>query len=251
MLQTIIGQARKAIDDFTMIDDGDKVAVGLSGGKDSITMLHALYYLQKFYQKKFTLMAITIHPGSEEFKTDELEKMCDKLGIEYVIYKSNIADVLFNIRKEKNPCSLCANMRRGMLNSLAVEYGCNKIALGHHSDDVIETLLMSIFLNSKIHTFAPVTYLSRSDVKTIRPFVYVSEKEIRATARELNFPVMGKCCPMDGHSKREYVKDLIKQVGTDIPRVKTHILGAIRRSDISGWKIDNLDIQKNVDSDID
>jgi tRNA(Ile)-lysidine synthase TilS/MesJ len=235
MLQEVIGKARRAIKDFNMIDDGDKIAVGLSGGKDSITLLYTLYYLQKFYDKKFTLMAITVHPGSDTFKTDKLEEMCKELGIEYIVYKSDIADVVFNIRGEKNPCSLCANMRRGILNSLAIEYGCNKIALGHHADDVMETFLMSLLLNGKIHTFSPVTYLSRSKVKVIRPFIYVDEKIIRAVAREKNYPVMGKCCPADGFTKRDYMTDLIKTLQKDIPRVRAHILGAIQRSSIDGW----------------
>ena len=235
MLQEVIGKAKRAIEDFNMIDDGDKIAVGLSGGKDSITLLYSLYYLQKFYHKKFTLMAITIHPGSETFKTDELEKMCAELGIEYLVYNSDIANVVFNIRKEKNPCSLCANMRRGMLNSLAVEHNCNKIALGHHADDVMETFLMSLLLNGKIHTFSPVTYLSRSDVKTIRPFIYVDEKIIRVIARDKNYPVMGKCCPADGFTKRDYMTDLIKTLQKDIPKVRAHIMGAIQRSTIQGW----------------
>lgn len=244
MLQRIIGLTRRAIEDFDMIEDGDKIAVGLSGGKDSITLLHALYYLQKFYTKKFELMAITIHPGSETFKTDELEKMCKDLGVEYVVYNSNIAEVVFDIRKEKAPCSLCANMRRGMLNSVAIEYGCNKIALGHHADDVMETLLMSLFLNGKIHTFSPVTYLSRSDVKVIRPFIYVDEKMTRITAKHNNYPVVGKCCPLDGFTKREYMKDLIKNLKKDIPKVRENIMGAIRRSDIQGWKLDENKFQK-------
>ncbi len=241
MLQTITGQARRAIDDYNMIDEGDKIAIGLSGGKDSLTLLHALYNLKRYYPKKFDIMAITIHPGSDTFKTDELEKLCKNLNIEYIVYNSNITQVVFDIRKEKNPCSLCANMRRGMLNSIAIENGCTKIALGHHSDDVIETFLMSIFLNGKIHTFSPVTYLSRSDVKVIRPFIYVSEKDIKALARKLKFPVVGKCCPMDGYSKREYMKDLIKNLNHDIPKLKANLIGAIKRSNIQGWEkiIDN------------
>ena len=236
MLQTITGQARRAIDDFNMIDEGDKIAIGLSGGKDSLTLLYSLHTLRRYYPKKFDIMAITIHPGSETFKTDELEKICKELDIEYVVYNSNIADVVFEIRKEKSPCSLCANMRRGMLNSVAIEHGCTKIALGHHSDDVIETLLMSLFLNGNVHTFAPVTYLSRSDVKVIRPLIYASEKDIRAVAREKNFPVMGKCCPKDGFTKREYMKDLIKDLQHDIPKVKANIMGAVLRSGIKGWE---------------
>ena len=237
MLQEIMGLARRAIDDYDMIAENDKIAIGLSGGKDSLTMLHALYNLKRYYPKKFDIMAITIHPGSDTFKTDELEKLCDELGIEYVIYNSNITKVVFDIRKEKNPCSLCANMRRGMLNSIAIEHGCTKIALAHHMDDVIETFLMSILLNGKVHTFSPVTYLSRSDVKVIRPFIYVPEKDIRATARKLNYPVVGKCCPMDGYTKREYTKNLIHTLSKDIPKVKSHIFGAIKRSNIKGWEI--------------
>ena len=127
-------------------------------------------------------------------------------------------------------------MRRGMLNSIAIEHGCTKIALAHHSDDVIETFLMSIFLNGKIHTFSPITYLSRSDIKVIRPFIYVSEKEIRHVAKALEYPVIGKCCPRDGYTKREYIKNLIRTISLDIPKVRTNIMGAIMRSDIPGWK---------------
>ncbi|MEG2310837.1 MAG: ATP-binding protein [Clostridia bacterium] len=237
MLQTIISQARRAIEDYNMIDDGDKIAIALSGGKDSLTLLYALNNLKRFNKKKFEIMAITIHPGSQTFKTDKLEELCSSLNIEYVVYQSNISQVVFDIRKEKNPCSLCANMRRGMLNSLATEYGCNKIALGHHLDDVVETFLMSVLLNGKIHTFSPVTYLSRSNVITIRPFIYVNEKDIRSVAKELNYPVMGACCPKDGFTKREYVKDIIKDIQKDIPKVKSHIFGAIKRSHIPGWKL--------------
>lgn len=249
MLQKVIGQARRAAQDFNMIEDGDKIAIGLSGGKDSLTLLYTLYNLKRFYTKKFDIMAITIHPGSDTFKTDELEKLCKQLEIEYVIYKSDIAQVVFDIRKEKNPCSLCANMRRGMLNSIAIENGCNKIALGHHSDDVMETLLMSLFLNGKIYTFSPVTYLSRSNIKVIRPLIYVSEKDIRAISRQQNFPVMGKCCPYDGITKREYMKDLITDLRKDIPKIRENIFGAIKRSDIQGWNIqDNTYISNHYDN---
>lgn len=236
MLQEVIGKIRKASDDFNMIEDGDKIAVGLSGGKDSITLLYALYYLQKFYRNKFELMAITIHPGSTTFDPSKLKDICAELNIPYIIYNSNISSVVFDIRKEKNPCSLCANMRRGMLNSLAAENGCNKVALGHHMDDAMETFLMSLLLNGKVHTFAPVTYLSRSSVKTIRPMIYVEEKTIRMVAKEKNYPVMGKCCPADGFTKRDYMTNLIKDLRKDIPRVREHIFGAIKRSNIKGWE---------------
>ena len=245
-MQKILSYMRKAIDDYNMIEDGDKVAIGVSGGKDSLTLLTALNDLRRFYPKKFDILAITIDPGVENFHTDEIEEYCKKLNVPYIVYKSDLAKVVFDIRNEKNPCSLCANMRRGMLNSIAVENGCTKIALGHHSDDVMETLLMSMFLNGKIHTFAPVTYLSRSDVKTIRPFIYVLEKEIKAVARELNLPVMDKWCKKDGYTKREYTKDLIKTLRNDIPGIKDNLMGAIRRSNIDGWKIENKD-KKDMD----
>lgn len=241
MLQTVIGKIRRAIEDFNMIDENDKVAIAISGGKDSMLLLYAMSRLQKFYKKKFELIAITINPGNKEFDTKNIEKLCKILDIELIIYNSNISDVVFNIRKEKNPCSLCANMRRGMINSIAVEKGCNKIALAHHSDDVIETLLLSLLLNGKIHTFAPVTYLSRSDIKVIRPMIYVEEKEIKRVIKDENIQISKKCCIQDGSSKREYMKDLIKSIRHDIPRVKENLFGAIKRSNIDGW---NQDEQK-------
>lgn len=244
MFQKVLGQMRKAIDDYNMIEDGDKIAIGLSGGKDSMALLECFYYLQKFYPKKFTILAITIHPGLENFDTTEVEKFCKERDIEYIVYKSNIAQVVFDIRKEKNPCSLCANMRRGMLNSVAIENNCNKIALGHHKDDLMETLLMSILLNGKIHTFSPVTYLSRSDVKVIRPFIYVDEGVIRGIAKSKDYPIINKTCPRDGYTKREYMKDLIKDIQKDIPKVREHIFGAIKRSNINGWNLDEEPVLK-------
>ena len=236
-MQNIVSKIRRATQDFNMIDDGDKIAVALSGGKDSLTLLHSLNILKRFYPNKFEIMAITIHPGSKTFDTTKLEELCKELKIEYIVYMSNLAEVVFDLKQEKNPCSLCANMRRGMLSSLAKDYGCNKIALGHHLDDAIETFLMSTFLNGKLFTFSPVTYLSRSDITTIRPMIYVEEKEIKEVAKKMNFPVMGKCCPKDGFTKREYMKDLIKDLKKDIPKVKENLFGAIKRSDIPGWKI--------------
>jgi len=235
MLQTITGQVRRAIEDYNMIEDGDKIAIGLSGGKDSLTLLHTLVTLKRYYPKKFDILAITVHPGSETFKTDKLEELCKKLNVEYIVYNSDLAKIVFDIRKEKNPCSLCANLRRGILNSVAVEHGCNKVALGHHLDDTIETLLMSMFLNGKIYTFSPVTYLSKCNLNVIRPLIYVNEKDIRAAAREKDFPVCGKCCPADGFTKREYTKDLINSLRKDIPKIRENLFGSIKRSDIPGW----------------
>ena len=236
MLQSITGHIRRAIEDYNMIDDGDKVAVALSGGKDSITLLYALHTLRRFYPKHFDIIAITIDPDSDTFKTDKLEEMCKKLDVEYIIYHSDLSNILFNVREEKNPCSLCANLRRGMLNTIAIEHGCNKLALGHHLDDVIETLLMNMCLNGNIHTFSPVTKFSGKDITIIRPMIYIYEKETRALARKMNFPVVGKCCPKDGFTMREYMKNIVIQMRKDIPKVRENLIGSIIRSNIPGWK---------------
>lgn len=238
-MQQIISAMRKAIENYNMIEDGDKIAVGLSGGKDSITLLLALDNMRKWYPKKFDIIALTIDPGGDIFDTTELQKLCESLNIEYVIEKTNIKEVVFDIRKEKNPCSLCANLRRGALNGVAEAHGCNKVALGHHMDDVIETFFLSLFYEGNIHTFAPTTYLSRKNIITIRPMIYVTEKQIKGFANKNPLPIMKKKCPNDGNSRREYIKTLIRTLTNDIPRLKACIFGAIERSSIPGWKIDN------------
>ena len=239
-MQHIVSNMRRAIEDFNMIEDGDKIAVGLSGGKDSITLLLALDNLRKWYPKKFEIMALTVDPGGDIFDTSELEEFCRSLNIEYVIERTNIKEVVFDIRKEKNPCSLCANLRRGALNGVAETHGCNKVALGHHQDDVIETFFLSLFYEGNIHTFSPTTYLSRKNIVTIRPMIYVSEKDIKGFANKNSLPIMKKKCPHDGFSKREFIKNLIKSLINDIPRLKACVFGAIERSNIPGWKkVDN------------
>ena len=226
---------------------GSAVIVVPVCGDEILTSIEPIVYTKLTVGEGFP--AGYIEEGED---TTELKRICDELGIEYLVFNSNIADVVFNIRKEENPCSLCANMRRGMLNSLAVEHGCTKVALGHHMDDVMETFMMSLLLNGRIHTFAPVTYLSRSNVKTIRPMIYVEEKLIRAVAREKNFPVHPKTCPADGFTKRDYMSDLIHNLQKDIPRIKEHIFGAIKRSKIEGWvreaEEEKLDIPENDES---
>ncbi len=239
-MKHILSCVRKAVDDYNMIKEGDKIAVGLSGGKDSLTLLLALKNLQIFYPNHFDIMAITIDPGSNTFDTSNLETFCKKLDIEYVIEKTNIKEIVFDIRKEKNPCSLCANMRRGALNDVAKKHGCNKIALGHHQDDVIETFFLSLFYEGHIHTFAPCTYLSRMDIEIIRPMIYVSEKDIKKFAKTNDLPVMKKTCEVDGKTQREFIKNMIIELSKSIPRLKACIFGAIQRSNIKGWEKQNL-----------
>lgn len=234
-MQRILSHLRKAIEEYKMIEEGDKIAVCLSGGKDSITMLHALKALQRFYPKKFELIAVSINPGFEFFDTEFLQEICDDLEIPLLIEKSNAKEIVFDIRKEKNPCSLCANLRRGVINSIAIREGCNKISLGHNQDDVLETFLLNLLYTGNIGTFSPVSYMDRSKITLIRPLVYTPEKEIRRFIRKNNLAVMPKVCPMDGTSKREDMKQLIFTLTKDIPMLRANLFGAIQRN-LEDWK---------------
>ena len=238
-MQKILSYMRKAIEDFDMIEEGDKIGVALSGGKDSITMLLGFKALQRFYPKKFDILAISINPGFEFFDTKILENVCNKNEIPLIIENSHIKEIVFDIRNEKNPCSLCANLRRGILNSVAIREGCNKIALGHNEDDVLETFLLNLMYTGSISTFAPVSYMDKSKITLIRPLIYAPEKYIRKFIRKNNIEVMSKTCPMDGHSKREDIKNLIQTLSLDIPTIKANLYGAIRRSNIKGWNQTN------------
>lgn len=235
-MQRILSYVRKAIDDYNMIEDGDKIAVGLSGGKDSITLLMALKNLQIFYPKKFEVIAISINPGFEFFNSEFLKKTCDDIGVQYVEEKTHIKEIVFDIRNEKNPCSLCANLRRGILNSVAIREGCNKIALGHNEDDVLETFFLNLLYAGNLSTFAPTSYMDRSKITLIRPMIYIPEKEVRKFVKRQSIEVMPKVCPMDGISKRESIKELIAKLAKDIPTVRANVMGAIKRTNINGWK---------------
>jgi len=235
-MQRILSYIRKAVDDYNMISDGDKIAVGLSGGKDSITLLMGLKALQRFYNKKFEIVAISVNPGFDFFDSKFLKNICSNLEIPYFEEQSHIKEIVFDIRNEKNPCSLCANLRRGILNSVAIRENCNKIALGHNEDDVLETFFLNLLYGGSIGTFAPVSYMDRSNITLIRPLIYAPEKSIKTFIKKNNIEVMNKCCPMDGVSKREDMKNLIHSLQKDIPMVKTNIYGAIKRSNIKGWK---------------
>ncbi len=235
-MQRILSHMRKAIEEYKMIKEGDKIAVCLSGGKDSITMLHALKALQRFYPKKFELIAISINPGFEFFNTEFLQKICDNIDIPLFIENSNAKEIVFDIRKEKNPCSLCANLRRGVINSIAIRENCNKIALGHNQDDVLETFLLNLLYTGNIGTFSPISYMDRSKITLIRPLVYTPEKEIRSFIRRNDFEVMSKVCPMDGTSKREDMKQLIFSLTKSIPMIRANLFGAIQRN-LEDWKI--------------
>ncbi len=194
--------------------------------------------LQRFYEKNFEIIAISINPGFEFFNSNFLKKTCDDIGVKYVEEQSHIKEIVFDIRNEKNPCSLCANLRRGILNSTAIREGCNKIALGHNEDDVLETFFLNLLYGGNINTFAPTSYMDRSKITLIRPLIYAPEKSIKTFIKKNNIEVMPKCCPMDGVSKREDMKKLIWEFQKEIPNVKANIYGAIKRSNIKGWDKD-------------
>ena len=235
-MQKILGYLRKAIEHYNMIEEGDKIAIGLSGGKDSITLVMGLKALQRFYPKHFEIVAISVNPGFDFFDSNFLKNTCEKIGVQYIEAKSDIKEIVFDIRKEKNPCSLCANLRRGILNSTAAQEGCNKLALGHNEDDVLETFFLNLLYAGNLSTFAPISYMDRSQITLIRPLVYAPEKDIRNFIKRNNIEVMPKTCPMDGVSKREYMKNLLYKLVIDIPNVRANIIGAIKRANINGWK---------------
>lgn len=237
-MQKILSNFRKAIEEYKMIDEGDKIGICLSGGKDSITMLYAFKALQRFYPKHFDIVAISINPGFEFFDTQFLQKICDDLNIPLFIDDSHAKEIVFDIRKEKNPCSLCANLRRGIINSIAIKEGCNKIALGHNQDDVLETFLLNLLYTGNIGTFAPKSYMDRTKITLIRPLIYTPEKDIKRFIKKNNISVMPKVCPMDGKSKREDMKQLIYTLSKSIPMVRANLFGAIQRN-LPDWKLDN------------
>lgn len=235
-MQRILSHMRKAVEDFNMIDEGDKIAVCLSGGKDSISLLMGLHSLQRFYPKHFDIIAVSINPGFEFFDVDFLKRLCDNIGVPLFVEESHIKEIVFDERNEKNPCSLCANLRRGIINSIAVRENCNKIALGHNQDDLLETFFLNLLYTGNMSTFAPVSFMDRTGITVIRPLIYTPEKDTKRFIKKNNIAVMPKCCPMDGKSKREDMKQLIYSLSKDIPMVKANLFGAIKRSKIKGWE---------------
>ena len=234
-LQQVLSRVRKAVDDYGMIQEGDKIAVGISGGKDSLTLLYALAHLRIFYPNKFDIHAITVDLGFGNFDLDKIKDLCRKLNVEYTVVSTEIADIVFKRRKETNPCSLCAKMRKGALNEKIKELGCNKVAYGHHKNDMVETVLMSMIFESRIHCFSPVTYLDRMDLTVIRPLMYMDEEDIIGFQHKMELPVAKSPCPMDGYTKREYAKDLVKQLDRDHPGARDHMFKAIIDGNLQGW----------------
>ena len=236
ILNEFTGTVRRAVDDYNMIQAGDKVAVGVSGGKDSMLLLVALNHLKRFYPKPFELEAITIELGFEGMDFTPVKEMCAELGISYTCLKTDIKEVVFDVRQESNPCSLCAKMRRGALNNTITEHGVTKLALGHHFDDAVETFMMSLLFEGRLSCFRPVTYLDRSGVTQIRPLIYLGEQKISNAARDLELPVVENPCPQDKASKRYEIKTLLKGMSAEYPDMKSKIFGAMQRLPLEGWQ---------------
>ena len=233
--QQLLSYTRRAIDDYEMIDEGDKIAVGISGGKDSLALLCAMKGLMRFYPKSFTIHAITVDLGFDNLNLDSIIRLCKELDVPYSIVKTEIAKIIFQERKETNPCSLCAKMRKGALNEEIKKLGCNKVAYAHHKDDVVETMLMSLIYEGRFHTFSPKTYLDRMDLTVIRPLMYVNEMDVIGYVKQNQLPVAKSPCPADGHTKREYVKQLLKQLVSENPGVKERMFTAIVNGNIKSW----------------
>ncbi len=238
-MRKILSGMRRAIQDYDMIQPNDKIAVGVSGGKDSLALLCALADYRKFSEVPFEVMGVTLDMGFEGTDFSPVAKLCKKIGVEYILKKTDIAEILFDVRKEKNPCSLCAKMRRGAVNDLATEYGCKKVALGHHNEDVIETFFLSLFYEGRLNCFSPVTYLSRKDIHVIRPLIYVAEGDIKGFAKRTNLPVVHNPCPMDGVSKRQDMKDFINEKQALDHSFKTRMMHAIQTG-LDDWKIEPI-----------
>lgn len=245
-MQKLLGYVRCALDKYKMIDEGDSIAVAVSGGKDSVALLAALGAIRRFYPIKFSLTAITIDPCFNGQETDysPIEKLCEEMGIPYIIKRTELGTIIFETRKEKNPCSLCARMRRGLLHDTAKEAGCNKIALGHHLDDAAETFMMNLFSGGRISCFSPVSYLSRKELYMIRPLVLARESIISSAAERNNLPVVKSRCPADGVTHRQKMKDFLVSMEKDYPSIQEKIVSAMTLADIDRWGDINPDIKK-------
>lgn len=236
-MQKILGYMRKAIQEYDLIQNGDRICVGVSGGKDSLVLLKGLILLRRFIGIEYELVAVTLDPGFGGVQGDfsPIEAMCSEAGVEYHIIRTQIGEIVFDVRKETNPCSLCARMRRGALHDATLKYGCNKIALGHNYDDAVETFMMNLFTEGRIGCFSPISYLSRKQIHLIRPLVFAPENEIRKAAKKNELNIVKSQCPADGHTNRQRTKEFIADMERNDHGFKDRIFGAMKRANIDGW----------------
>ena len=236
-MKRLLSFVRRAVDDYNLIDEGDKIAVGVSGGKDSLALLSALAEMRRFYPKKYDVVAVTIDMGFEGGDFSPIKEFCENLNVDYVVEKTDIAKIIFDIRKESNPCSLCAKMRRGSLHKAAVDHGCNKVALGHHFDDAVETFMMNLFFEGRLGCFSPKSYLSNRKITLIRPLLYATEKDVTYFSNKRQLPVIKSLCPEDHATERENMKKLLADLEGNNKGLRHRIFGAICKGEIDGFKL--------------
>ena len=241
-MKRLLSFIRRAVDDYNMIEDGDRIAVGVSGGKDSLTLLEGLAEMRRFYPKKYDVVAVTVDMGFEKAGFGECDfsavrEFARRLHVEYRVVKTDIAKIIFDVRREPNPCSLCAKMRRGSLHLEAKEAGCNKVALGHHYDDTVETFMMNLFFEGRLGCFSPVSYLSRRDITLIRPLIYATERDVEYFARKRALPIVKSPCPEDHATERENMKNLLASLERENKGIKHRIFHAICDGEIDGFKL--------------
>lgn len=239
-MQKLLSKTRQAINDFNMIEENDKVAVGLSGGKDSVTLLHILKNYQRFSPVKFDLIAITLNPGDVD--NSPLHALCREIDVPFYEIQTDISKIVFEIKKEKNPCSLCAKLRRGALNDAAMNLGCTKVALGHHKDDAVETFVMTMFYEGRVNCFSPKSFMEKFNLSIIRPMVYIDEYMIKKAVRQYNYPVVKNPCIADGHTKRQEVKEMVKTLSSSaFPNLKDKLFSALNNSEqLFIWDKENI-----------
>lgn len=238
-LQKLMSQTRQALDDYHMINEGETIAVGISGGKDSLALLQVLNGLKRYYSPTFKLIAVTVDAGFKNINYEEIQKMCEEINVPYYVISTDIYQIVFEERKESNPCSLCSKMRKGAINHFLNEKHISKLAYAHHKDDVIETMMLSLLFEGRFHTFSPVTYLSQTNITLIRPFIYVNEADIIGYMNRNPMPVIKSACPADGNTKREYIKQLIKEMNHSSKDVRKKLFAAVVNSNIDGWEKEN------------
>ena len=230
-MRLILSHMRRCVEDYAMIQSGDRIAVGVSGGKDSLVLLYAMAKLREFYPAPFELHAITVHPGPEEMDFAPVTALCRELGVEHHLIRTEIFRIVFDLRKEKNPCSMCAKMRRGAMHNALRELGIHKVALGHHFDDAVETFFLSLFYEGRLS----VTYLDRTGITQIRPLLYCGEGVLRTAAARYDLPVVHNPCPADGNTRRQEVKELVARLSKDYPKLKDYVFGAMQRLPLPEW----------------
>lgn len=236
-LQQLYSHVRRALDDYHMIQDNDRIAIGISGGKDSLTLLYALAGIRAFYPLHFELTAFCVDLGLAETDYESIRSLCETLHVPFHVIPTQIGRIVFEERNESSPCSLCAKMRKGALNQAALSEGCNKIAYAHHMDDIIETMLLSLIYEGKFYSFPPVTRLDGTELTVIRPLMYVQAADVKGFQNRYALPVTKNPCPADGATRRTYVKSLLRQINRENPGVKKRMFHAIVNGNIADWDI--------------